>query len=157
MMRKRPPAGSQQLFPAPAQRAPEHFLVAHIDGGARGNPGPAGFGVVLADQEGKKLTELSEFLGVQTNNVAEYAGLVAALESALARGARALKVVSDSELLVRQIEGRYKVRAPALKEWHARARALIERLDWFRIEHVSRARNRAADRLANRAMDRGTP
>ncbi len=130
-------------------------LVAHIDGGARGNPGPAGFGVVLHDASGATVAELSEYLGKQTNNYAEYSGLLAALDYALQHGIAVLKVFSDSELMVKQIKGQYKVNNPALKELHGKARGMIGRLDSFTITHVLREKNRDADRLANQAMDRG--
>jgi ribonuclease HI len=134
---------------------PAHYLVAHSDGGARGNPGPAGFGVVIESESGKKVAELSEYLGHQTNNFAEYQGLIAALEYALDHGPKALKVISDSELLVRQIKGIYKVKNPVLRDLHARAKELISQLDWFSIGHALREHNQEADRLANEAMDRG--
>ncbi len=101
--------------------------MAHIDGGARGNPGPAGFGVVLYDESGTTVAELSEYLGKQTNNYAEYSGLLAALTYALQHGYKALKVFSDSELMVKQIKGQYKVNNPALKELHGKARGMIGR------------------------------
>jgi ribonuclease HI len=146
---------SGDLFPAPGARPPEHYLIAHSDGGARGNPGPAGYGVVIQDETGRKLAALSEYLGHQTNNFAEYRGLIAALDFAIAHGHKALKVVSDSELLVRQIKGIYKVRNPALQHLHARAQELIGKLDWFSIDHALRQHNQEADRLANEAMDKG--
>ncbi len=130
--------------------------MAYTDGGARGNPGPAGYGVVLQDEAGRKVAELSEYLGHQTNNFAEYQGLIAALEYALEYRYKALKVISDSELLVRQIKGIYKVKNPTLRDLHARAKQLIAQLDWFSIGHALRDHNRDADRLANEAMDRGT-
>lgn len=141
------------LFSSP--QAPENYLVAHVDGGARGNPGPAGYGVVLTGSDGRKIDELSGFLGIQTNNVAEYSGLLAALDYAHKHGYRALKVVADSELLVKQIRGEYKVKAPNLQELHSRARVLIRSLEWFRIEHTLRGGNKQADALANQAMDKG--
>jgi ribonuclease HI len=143
------------LFSRPA--SPEHYLVAHIDGGARGNPGPAGYGVTVEDSEGKPVAELNEFLGIQTNNYAEYNGLLAALDFALKQGERNLRVLSDSELLVKQLKGQYKVSSPALKELYDRARNMIRELDWFSIEHVRRERNKEADALANEAMDRKRP
>ncbi len=135
---------------------PEGGVTASIDGGARGNPGPAGFGVVLRDGQGRLVAELSEYLGRQTNNFAEYAALLAALSYALEHGFKAMKIVSDSELLVRQINGIYKVRDPKLRELYDRARQMIGQLAWFRAEHVVREHNREADRLANEAMDKGT-
>jgi len=131
------------------------YLVAHIDGGARGNPGPAGFGVMIEDEAGRPVAELSEYLGKQTNNFAEYSGLLAALTYALKHGFKALKVFSDSELMVKQIKGQYKVKNPALQELHGKATRMIGELDTFTITHVLREKNRNADRLANLAMDRG--
>ena len=135
---------------------PAHYLIAHTDGGARGNPGPAGYGVVIHESSGKKVAGLSEYLGRQTNNVAEYQALIGALEYAVEHGPKALKVVSDSELLVRQIKGIYKVKEPTLRDLHARASQLIRQLEWFDIEHVLRGHNREADDLANQAMDKGS-
>jgi len=147
------PAHSQDhLFTSPKQ--PDHFLVAHIDGGARGNPGPSGYGVVIEDEAGKKVAELSEYLGHQTNNFAEYQGLIAALEYAV-KNHKALKVISDSELMVRQIKGIYKVKNSTLQDLHSRAKQLIGKLEWFSIGHVLRGHNEDADRLANEAMDKG--
>jgi ribonuclease HI len=134
---------------------PQHYLVAYSDGGARGNPGPSGFGVVIQDQTGHKVASLSEYLGHQTNNFAEYQGLIAALEYAVTHGHKALKVISDSELLVRQIKGIYKVKNATLQDLHARAKELIAKLEWFSIGHVLRGHNQEADRLANAAMDKG--
>src|SRR3954453_22917649 len=137
------------------ENPPAHFLVAHSDGGARGNPGPAGFGVVIQDETGKKVAALSEYLGHQTNNFAEYQGLIAALEYAVEHGPKALKLLSDSELLVRQIKGIYKVKNSTLQEVHGRAKELIAQLEWFSIDHALREHNREADKLANAAMDKG--
>jgi ribonuclease HI len=136
--------------------SPDRYLIAHSDGGARGNPGPAGYGVVIEDQSGRKVAQLSEYLGHQTNNFAEYQGLIAALEYALQHGPKALKVISDSELLVRQIKGIYQVKNPTLQDLHARAKELIRQLEWFSIGHAMREHNQEADRLANQAMDKGT-
>jgi len=130
-------------------------VVAHIDGGSRGNPGPAAYGVTVCDAQGAHLASFSKFLGRATNNVAEYQGLLAALDYALERGHARLKVISDSELLARQITGRYKVKNPDLKILHGRARSLIEQLDSFSIQHVLREKNREADRLVNEALDAG--
>jgi ribonuclease HI len=149
------PYSSDELFAKAVQERPDHYLVAYSDGGARGNPGPAGFGVVIQDQAGKKLAALSQYLGHQTNNVAEYQGLIGALEYAVEHGPKALKLISDSELLVKQIRGDYKVKNPTLKDLHARARQLIRQLEWFSIQHVLRGKNEEADRLANEAMDKG--
>ena len=148
-------SGSKHLFEA-RENPPAHYLIAHSDGGARGNPGPAGYGVVIKDQSGKQVAALSEYLGHQTNNFAEYQGLIAALEYALEHGPRALKLISDSELLVRQIKGVYKVKNATLKDLHARAKELITQLEWFSIGHALREHNQEADQLANEAMDKGT-
>ncbi len=131
------------------------FIQAHCDGGARGNPGPAGFGVYIQDEDGTVLAELSEFIGVKSNNVAEYSGLLASLEWALQNGHARLRVVSDSELMVKQIKGQYKVASPDLRPLYEEAKRRIARLEGFRIEHALRAKNKHADRLANLAMDRG--
>jgi ribonuclease HI len=147
-------AGTKHLFES-RENPPEHYLIAHSDGGARGNPGPAGYGVVMQDESGRKVAALSEYLGHQTNNFAEYQGLIAALEYAIKHGPKALKVISDSELLVRQIKGIYKVKNPTLQELHGRAKDLIAQLEWFSIGHALREHNREADRLANEAMDKG--
>jgi len=150
------PAPHSRTFFEPHDNPPAHFLVAHSDGGARGNPGPAGYGVVIKDESGRKVAALSEYLGHQTNNFAEYQGLIAALEYALKHGPKALKLISDLELLVRQIKGIYKVKNATLQDLHARAKELIKQLDWFSIGHALREHNQEADRLANDAMDRGT-
>ena len=139
----------------PRETPPAHHLIAHSDGGARGNPGPAGYGVVIKDETGKKVAALSEYLGHQTNNFAEYQGLIAALEYAVKTGPKALKLISDSELLVRQIKGIYKVKNAVLQDLHARAKELIAQLDWFSIGHAFREQNQEADHLANAAMDKG--
>ena len=131
------------------------WVTANVDGGARGNPGPAGYGVYIRAADGTPLAQLSEYLGVRTNNFAEYSALLAALEHAMSNGYRALKVISDSELLVRQMTGQYRVNSPDLKPLYEKARSLVRRLDKFAIEHVLRAKNQHADLLANDAMDRG--
>ena len=150
---------TKSLFPqrdsSSRDNPPEQYLIAHSDGGARGNPGPAGYGVVIQDQSGRKVAHLSEYLGHQTNNFAEYQGLIAALEYALQHGPKALKLISDSELLVRQIKGIYKVKNAILQDLHGRAKELIAQLDWFSIGHALREQNTEADRLANEAMDKG--
>jgi ribonuclease HI len=128
---------------------------AHVDGGARGNPGPAGYGVAIKDAAGKPVAELSEYLGHQTNNFAEYSGLIAALRYACEHQIAALKVVSDSELMVRQMKGIYKVKHPELRKLHHEAQTLVKRLEHFEIRHALREHNQVADRLANEAMDRG--
>ncbi|TAM83857.1 MAG: ribonuclease HI family protein [Acidobacteria bacterium] len=128
-------------------------IIAHIDGGSRGNPGPAAYAVVVSTQDGTRLASFSRYLGHATNNVAEYEGLLAALDYALKNNQRRVKIITDSELLARQIGGQYKVRNPNLQVLHERARMLIAQFDAFRIEHVRREYNREADRLANDAMD----
>ena len=152
--RKKAPSESQELFGARLEKLPEAYLVVHIDGGARGNPGPAGYGVVLEDEAGRPVASLSKYLGRQTNNFAEYSGLLAALQYALQHDYKAVKVFSDSELLVRQLKGIYKVRNEGLRPLYQEAKLLIARLDWFDVEHVRREQNREADRLANQAMDK---
>ncbi|HLI76304.1 MAG TPA: ribonuclease HI family protein [Acidobacteriaceae bacterium] len=131
------------------------WVLAHCDGGARGNPGPAGFGAVVVDDAGVPLAELSEFLGFRTNNFAEYSGLLAVLAWALEHGHRKLRVISDSELMVKQIQGKYKVNSPDLKPLHEEARRRIGQLAGFEIHHALRHKNKVADQLANEAMDRG--
>jgi ribonuclease HI len=147
--------GTGELWPETSANTGE-MIVAYCDGGSRGNPGPAGFGVHIEDGQGKTLAQLSEFLGKKTNNFAEYSGLLAALNFALEQGYSRLKVVSDSELMVKQIKGQYRVNSPELRPLYEEAKRRIARLDLFRIEHVLRDKNRHADRLANEAMDRGT-
>jgi ribonuclease HI len=128
-------------------------LVAYIDGGARGNPGPAGYGVRVEEPDGTLVEEFYESIGVATNNVAEYRGLLAALEWARRHGHRALHVRSDSLLLVQQMLGRYKVKHPNLQPLHAKARLLAHEVGAVSFEHVGRSFNAHADRLANKAMD----
>lgn len=132
------------------------WITAYCDGGSRGNPGPAGYGVYLEDANGQKLEELYEFLGVKTNNVAEYSGLLAALEFALEEGHQRIRVVADSELMVKQMQGKYRVNSPDLKPLYEEAKRRVAKLQGFRIEHVLRGKNKEADRLANLAMDEGT-
>ncbi len=128
---------------------------AHVDGGARGNPGPAGYGVVIHDADGKKVAELSQYLGHRTNNYAEYNGLLSALRYAIAHHIQALKIVSDSELMVRQMKGIYKVRHPELRKLYDEAQQLTAQIEHVEIRHALREQNQDADRLANAAMDRG--
>ena len=131
------------------------WVLAHCDGGSRGNPGPAGFGVALSDSEGEEIAELSEFLGIRTNNYAEYAGLLASLQYAIDKGIPKLRVIADSELMVKQVQGKYRVNSPDLKPLHEEAKRRIARLEGFQILHALRHKNKDADRLANEAMDRG--
>jgi len=131
------------------------WFTAHCDGGSRGNPGPAGYGAVIENPEGQVVARLSEFLGRQTNNYAEYKGLLAVLAWALANGVRRLRVVSDSELMVRQIKGIYKVKNPGLRPLWEEARRQTRQLDGFQMRHTLRGGNKEADKLANAAMDKG--
>jgi len=128
-------------------------VIVHIDGASRGNPGPAAYGVVMESADGSRLAGFSAYLGKTTNNVAEYQGLLAALDHALSKHYMRVKVQTDSELLALQIKGVYKVKNPGLKPLHGQAERLIARLESFSIEHVPRERNREADRLANLALD----
>jgi probable phosphoglycerate mutase len=128
-------------------------MIANIDGGSRGNPGPAGYGVRVTDPEGAVVAEFGEAIGVATNNVAEYRGLLAALRYAKEQGYASLTVRSDSLLLVCQMRGEYKVKNPGLQALHAEARRLVWELGRVRFEHVRRELNAHADRLANEAMD----
>ena len=128
-------------------------LIAYIDGGARGNPGPAGFGVRIEQADGTLVEEFSEAIGHATNNVAEYRGLLAALDWAKAHGCRTLHVRSDSLLLVQQMLGNYKVKNAGLQPLHAKARLLAHEVGRVTFEHVGRSLNAHADRLANEAMD----
>jgi ribonuclease HI len=130
-------------------------LVLHADGGSRGNPGPAGAGAVLTTADGEEVAGLSRFLGTATNNVAEYQALIMGLEEARRRGCRELEVRLDSELIVRQLSGRYRVKSPHLKPLYDRARELLAGFGRVRVSHVAREHNQKADRLANQAMDRG--
>jgi ribonuclease HI len=127
---------------------------AHCDGGSRGNPGPAGFGAVIEDPEGNVVARLSEYLGKQTNNFAEYRGLLAVLAWAIENSVRRLCVVSDSELMVRQMKGQYKVKNPGLKPLWDEGQRLAAKLEDFEMRHTLRGGNKEADRLANEAMDR---
>jgi len=149
------PSPSAGLFAEETPTSAE-WVLAHCDGGARGNPGPAGYGAVLTDSTGHILAELSEFLGNRTNNFAEYSGLLGCLQWALDNHHPRLRVTSDSELMVKQIQGKYKVNSPDLRPLWEEARRRIAQLDRFEITHALRHKNKDADRLANDAMDRGT-
>ena len=142
---------------APARPRPQtkDWINAHCDGGARGNPGPSGYGALIQDDQGMVIAELSEFLGIRTNNYAEYSGLLGCLQYALDHGHPRLRVVSDSELMVKQIQGKYKVNSPDLKPLWQEAKNRIAKLEGFEISHALRHKNKDADRLANEAMDRG--
>jgi ribonuclease HI len=128
-------------------------IVAYIDGGARGNPGPAGYGVRVEQPDGTLIEEFGEAIGIATNNVAEYRGLLAALEWAKEHGHKRVHVRSDSLLLVQQMVGRFKVKHPGLQPLYAKARLLAHEIGRVTFEHVGRAKNADADRLANAAMD----
>ena len=132
----------------PAAKAVDGWFVAHCDGGSRGNPGPAGFGAVVEDPRGRVVARLSEYLGKQTNNYAEYSGLLAVLKWANENGTRSLRVVSDSELMVNQMKGRYKVGSPSLRPLWEEAKRLATRLERFEMRHTLRGGNQEADRLA---------
>lgn len=126
---------------------------ANIDGGSRGNPGPAAYGVVIRNPRGEIVARLKKYIGRTTNNVAEYYGLIAALDYAQSNNVRALHIESDSELLVKQMLGRYKVKSADLQPLFERAKKMSQSLASFRINHVYREQNREADALANEAMD----
>jgi len=133
--------------------SPRSEIVVYIDGGARGNPGPAGFGVRIEAPDRSLIEEFSESIGVATNNVAEYRGLLAALEWAQRRGVHCVHIRSDSQLLVQQMLGNYKVKHAGLQPLHARAQLLAHEIGGVTFEHVRRDANQHADRLANAAMD----
>jgi ribonuclease HI len=129
------------------------MVVANVDGGARGNPGSAGYGAIIRDSAGSVLAELYEGIGVNTNNVAEYRGLIAALEWALAHGHRRIHIKSDSELVVKQMLGKYRVKHDGLIPLHQKARRLADQIGHVTFEHVRREHNQDADRLSNLGMD----
>jgi probable phosphoglycerate mutase len=153
---KMAPPASARLFSESQPAPPPGVSIANIDGASRGNPGPASYAVVIRDPAGKIILELAKRLGRETNNVAEYYALLAALDYAVTHGISALRIRSDSELLVRQIQGRYKVKSAELKPLHERATKLARQLSYFAIEHVRREQNRDADALANVALDSGS-
>jgi ribonuclease HI len=146
------PAGTR---PGRRRRTPRPApdLLAHIDGGARGNPGPAGYGVHLTSVDGDPVADLYGYLGIATNNIAEYAALLALLEHVLTLSPARLTIRSDSELLIRQMRGEYRVKDPKLRILHLEALRLLGSLPAITFEHVRRENNREADALANRAMD----
>jgi ribonuclease HI len=153
-MIKRQPPQRGGLF---GDAAPETKTVAayraNIDGGSRGNPGPASYGVVIRDPRGEIVAQLKKYIGRMTNNVAEYYGLIAALDYAQSKGIRALRIESDSELLVKQMRGQYKVKSEDLRPLFERAKKISQTFETFRIDHIYREQNREADALANEAMD----
>jgi ribonuclease HI len=155
-MPKRPPTprGKDLFGEAPPQPKPAAAAYrANIDGGSRGNPGPAAYGVVIRDGRGEIAAKLKKYIGRATNNVAEYYGLIAALDYAESHGVRAIRIESDSELLVKQMRGQYKVKSEDLRPLFERAQKMSKTFDSFRIEHVYREQNREADALANEALD----
>jgi ribonuclease HI len=156
---KTPPPSSARLFSeSHAATPPAGVHIANIDGASRGNPGPASYAVVIRDPNGKTILELAKNIGRETNNVAEYYALLAALDYATSHNISALRIRSDSELLVRQMQGRYKVKSADLKPLHERASKMAKQLGYFAIEHVRRELNRDADALANVALDQaGVP
>ena len=155
-MPRRPPTprGKGLFGEAPAE--PKPAAAAHrinIDGGSRGNPGPAAYGVIIRDGRGEIVAKLKKYIGRMTNNVAEYYGLIAAMDYAQSHAIRALRIESDSELLVKQMRGLYKVKSEDLRPLFERALKMSKAFDSFRIEHVYREQNREADALANQALD----
>ena len=128
-------------------------LTVNVDGGARGNPGPAAIGVVVRNDDGAVVEQVGETIGTATNNVAEYRALLRGIELAAAHGATEVELIGDSELIVRQIEGRYKVKHADMKELHSRARTMLADFDSWSIHHVKRAQNADADALVNEALD----
>src|SRR5258707_1838044 len=151
-MAKRQPVhrGAGLFADAPAEPKPAAAAYrANIDGGSRGNPGPASYGVVIRNPRGEVVAKLKKYIGRMTNNVAEYYGLIAALDYAQSHGIRALRVESDSELLVRQMRGQYKVKSAELRPLFERARKMAQTFASFKIEHVYREQNADADALAN--------
>jgi len=144
---------SNSLFSEPVSS--KDFLIAHCDGGSRGNPGPAGYGAVIEDQNGRVLARLSEYLGKRTNNYAEYSALLGVLAWCLEHKHPRLRVVADSELMVKQMQGKYKVNSPDLRPLWEEARRRANQLERFEIQHTLRGGNKLADQLANEAMDRG--
>lgn len=127
----------------------------YVDGASRGNPGPAAIGVLLLDPRGRPIRALGEVIGWATNNVAEYRALLRGLELARGIGAAAVEILTDSELMARQVRGEYRVRNPGLKALHSQALARLREFERYAIVHIPRARNAEADRLANAALDQG--
>jgi len=150
-----PPGGARLFSDAHAPGPPAGVHIANIDGASRGNPGPAAYAVILRDPNGKVILELAKQFGRDTNNVAEYYALLAALDYASTHGITGLRIRSDSELLVRQMHGTYKVKSEDLKPLYERALRLSRQFKYFAIEHVRRELNREADALANIALDQG--
>ncbi len=156
-MKVKPPKSGHLFSDHTKNPPPSNVYLAEIDGASRGNPGPASYGIVLRSPDGGVEWELGKCIGTTTNNVAEYYALLAALQGATARGVRGLRVRSDSLLMVRQMQGRYKVKSADLRPLHERATKAARVLQYFAIEYVPREQNRAADRLANYALDNKEP
>lgn len=156
MPRRSPTPKGKSLFgeataePKPAAAAAYRI---NIDGGSRGNPGPAAYGVLIRDANGGVVAKLKKYIGRFTNNVAEYYGLIAAMDYAQSHGVRAIRIESDSELLVKQMRGLYRVKSADLQPLYERAQKMSKAFDSFRIDHVYREQNREADALANEALD----
>jgi ribonuclease HI len=155
MIRRPTPSRDTGLFAGsePDVKPRAAAFQANIDGGSRGNPGPASYGVVVRNERGEIVAKLKKYIGRMTNNVAEYYGLIAALDYAQSNGVRALRIESDSELLVQQMRGHYKVKSPDLRPLFERAKKMSQTIESFRIDHVYREQNTEADALANEALD----
>jgi ribonuclease HI len=153
MVRSPYPPKSGGLFGDPEPETKAAAFRANIDGGSRGNPGPASYGVVIRNPKGEVVARLKKYIGRMTNNVAEYYGLIAALDYAQTNQIRAMRIESDSELLVKQMRGQYKVKSAELKPLFERAKKMSQSFAFFRIEHVYREQNAEADALANEALD----
>ena len=155
MPRRSPTTRPKGLFgdagPETKPAATAHRI--NIDGASRGNPGPAAYGVVIRDARGETVAKIKKYIGRFTNNVAEYYGFIAAMDYAHAHGVRAIRVESDSELLVKQMRGLYKVKSADLQPLYERAQKMSKAFESFRIDHVYREQNREADALANEALD----
>jgi ribonuclease HI len=128
-------------------------VVLHVDGGARGNPGPAGIGVLVSDEDGNELARANDYIGQATNNVAEYHALLLGLEQARALGAREVAIVNDSELVARQVDGEYRVKSADLRPLHSQALKMLSGFERWSIRSVPRAENELADTLVNEALD----
>jgi ribonuclease HI len=155
LMPRRPsaPKGKNLFGEAAPELKPAAAYRLNIDGGSRGNPGPAAYGVVIRDARGEIVARLKKYIGRSTNNVAEYYGLIAAMDYAQSHGVRAIRIESDSELLVKQMRGLYKVKSADLQPLFERAKKMSQSFESFRIDHVYREQNRDADTLANEALD----
>lgn len=155
MPRRPPTPKAKSLFgeAAPNPKTSASSYRANIDGASRGNPGPSAYGVAIRDARGEIVAQLKKYIGRSTNNVAEYYGLIASMDYAQSHGVRAIRIESDSELLVKQMRGLYKVKSADLQPLFERAKKMSQAFESFRIEHVYREQNREADTLANEALD----